>query len=289
MINKYIRIVFNNAKLFPKNENTKDIVTNLEVLKNGKLKHSYHKRAFETLTSFKEPITVHQVSNMLHTLVGERPVPSFRETFYKPDEYIFNLALNSFLRIDTPKVKQYLNGVEVETFILENTKINKASWNSWSKPNKLNWFIIEKYMDEYYQEFIEKMSSILRYNVKEKRFEDFFSIAIGDNDFDDLLNWLVTINKTPIINFLTKEKFDRSEITKNKRITHTVTSGVDLVHFLDGEILVPYDEFFVQKIIKPATNILDGGLCKIVGIYYADELENTNNFTLVSEISDEKY
>ncbi len=33
---------------------------------------------------YKEPVTVHQVSNVLHVLFGERPKPSIRElTFLK--------------------------------------------------------------------------------------------------------------------------------------------------------------------------------------------------------------
>ena len=291
MVDRYIKLRFINAKLFPKNKKTKDYIVNVSTTKKGKLIFTDSKRGNEEITSFKEPITVHQVSNMLHTLIGERPVPSFRETFYDRDESVFNLALNSFIKISSPKINRNLNGEVVETFIPEFTKVNKSKWNSWSKPNKLHWFKIEKYMGEHYQQFISEISGVLGYNVEEKPFEDLFLIALGDERFNEVLNWLTGIKKAGIINFLTNEKFDRSEITRNKfsGLGETITSGIDYAHFLSGEILVPYDENFTNKITKSSTNILDGGYCEIVGVYYVDELENTDDFTLVSEISDEKY
>lgn len=289
MIDKYIKLRFENAKLFPKNKKTNDYISNVSITKKGKLIFTHSKRSDEKITSFKEPITVHQISNMLHTLIGERPVPSFRETFYKRNEDIFNIALNSFIKIDSPKVKKNVNGEEVQTFITEFTKVNKSVWNSWAKPKKLHWFKIKKYMDNYYQEFIEKMSEVLGYNVEEKPFENLFNIAIDNSEFDDVIKWLNQIKKTPIINLLTKEDADRSEITKSGRLAETITSGIDDVYLLHGEILIPHQEDFVKKIIKTSTNILDGGYCEIVGVYYADELDNTDDFTLVSEISDEKY
>lgn len=289
MINRYIKLRFTNAKLFPKNKKTKDYIVNLSITNKGKFILTDSKRCDEEITSFKEPITVHQVSNMLHTLIGDRPVPSFREVFYKPNEYVFNIALNSFIKIDSPKIKRNVNGENVETFIPEFTKVNKSKWNSWAKPNKLHWFKIEKYMGEHYQEFVSKMSEILGYSVIENPFENLFLIASNNNKFDGVLNWLNEIKKTPLISFLTKENFDRSEITRNGNLGETITSGIDFAYFLSGEILVPYDETFINKIIKTSTNILDGGHCEIMGIYYVDELEDTEKFTPLSEISDEKY
>jgi hypothetical protein len=291
MTDRYIKLIFKNAKLFPKNKKTNDYIANVSSTKKGELIFKHSKRSEEEVTSFKEPITVHQVSNMLHTLIGERPVPSFRETFYKPNQYVFNIALNSFLKIDSPKVIRNVYGEEVETLIPEFTKTNKSAWNSWSKPNKLHWFKIEKYLSQYYQEFIEKLNSLLEYNVEKKPFEDLFSIAIDNNKFDEIINWLKEIKKTPLVNLLTKKDFNRSEITKNisSGLGETIKSGVDFAYFLDGEILVPYDENFAKKIIKSSTNILDGGYCGIVGIFYVDEVDNTENFKPISEISDEKY
>ena len=37
MSDKYLKFKFENAKLFPKNEKTKDFVTNLDIPKKGKL------------------------------------------------------------------------------------------------------------------------------------------------------------------------------------------------------------------------------------------------------------
>lgn len=291
MINKYIKFKFTNAKFFDKNKRTKDYVIKVTANKKGKIILSDSKRSEEELTSFREPITVHQISNMLHTIVGERPVPSFRKVFYSRNEDIFNIALNSFLKIDSPKIIRKVNGEEIETFIPEFIKVNKSKYNSWSNPKLLYWNKIKKYMGKYYQEFISRLNKTLSYDVEKEPFENLFLIAINTNKFDNLFEWLVKIKKTPIVNFFTKKKFNRSEITKNIQngLGETLISGIDKVNVIDGEILVPYKDEFANKVIKNSTNILDGGFCEIVGIVYADEIENVDKFKLVSEISDEKY
>ena len=82
MNNKYIKLSFRDAKLFPKNIKTKDFTSDLSVASKNRLVLSRSKRCEGVNNNFKEPITVHQISNMLHTLIGERPVPSFRKVFY---------------------------------------------------------------------------------------------------------------------------------------------------------------------------------------------------------------
>ena len=106
---------------------------------------------------------------------------------------------------------------------------------------------------------------------------------------NEVIEFLDKNKKKPIVNFLTKKNPDRSEITKSKLLGETVTSGVDYVFFLDGEILVPYNENFINRIVKNSTNILDGGYVKLDGIYYEDELCDLENFKLVSDISIKKH
>ena len=61
------------------------------------------------------------------------------------------------------------------------------------------------------------------------------------------------------------------------------------LHKLNGEILIPYNQAFVDKLVKNTTNILDGGMVKIEGIFYEDELNDISEFIQVSNISDDKH
>jgi|TARA_R110000782_G_scaffold270273_2_gene370189 hypothetical protein len=290
MSNRYIKLSFENAKLFPKNVKTKDFVARIDVNAKDKLYFKRCSRALIEKGSFKEPITVHQISNVLHAFVGERPVPSFRKTFYKPDEFLFNLANKSFLKIDSPKITKIIKGDVFESYIPEFTKVNKSASDSWTKAPTIQWFKVKKFMGEYYDEFIILINTSLGYDVTKEPFETLKNLYIKEGvKLDEVIKFLLEKQKTPIVNFLQKESPDRSEITKNKLLGETITSGIDTCFFLNGEILVPYEQSFVDKLTKNSTNILDGGMVKIVGIFYEDEITDTENFTLVSEISDEKY
>lgn len=290
MDTKYLKLSFKNAKFFVKNNKTKDIVVNISLNKKDKLVLTHSKRAESENSSFKEPITVHQIANVLLTLIGERPVPSFRDTFYSKDENIVEMANNSYLNIKTPKTIKKSKDETYEVFIDELVKLDKAAWNSWAKHNVIHWFKIKKLLDDNFDTFIELINKGLGYDVLTKPFEDLINAySVHGSKLDETISFLTKIKRTPIVNFLTKVEPDRSEITKNGLLGETVNSGIDYASFLDGEILVPYNETYVNAIVKNTTNILDGGYVKIEGIFYEDELGDTSDFRLVSDISDEKY
>jgi hypothetical protein len=290
MSTKYLKLSFKNAKFFPKNNKTKDIVANISLDKKNKLIFTHNKRVESENSSFKEPITVHQIANVLLTLIGERPVPSFRDTFYSKDKNIVEMANNSYLNIKSPKTIKKIKDETYEVFIEEMVKLDKAVWNSWSKPNVIHWFKIKKLLADNFDEFIGLINEALGYDVLSKPFEDLVNAySVYGSKLDRTIEFLTKIKRTPVINFLTKAEPDRSEITKNGLLGETVNSGIDYASFLDGEILVPYNETYVNAIVKNTTNILDGGYVKIEGIFYDDELGDTSDFRLVSDISDEKY
>jgi hypothetical protein len=290
MSDKFIKLAFSNAKLFPKNIKTKDFIANQSVSSKGKLIFTHSKRNEEKLTSFKEPITVHQISNMLHTLVGERPVPSFRSVFYDKDKDIFELAKNSFIKFNSPKTKVKKGDVEIESYILENTKINKSVWNSWTKPNHIQWFKIKKYFGGDFDEFIDILNDLLGFDVTKKHFSELSNIkeTYGEK-LNPIIQFLKNKNKTPMINYLTKAQSELSEIVRSTSLGETINSGVDNTYFLDGEILVPFSDVFVSRLIKNTTSILDGGYVEILGVFEEYELYDTENFVSVSSISDEKF
>lgn len=290
-MSKYIKLTFSNAKLFVKNTRTKDFVANVTSDKRGRLFFKHTKRK-DNDKNFREPITVHQISNALHTLVGERPVPSFRKTFYSKNEHIFDLANRSYIMISSPKIERVTKEGTFESFIDEFMRVNKSAWNSWTNSPVIHWFKIRKYMGEYFDEFVNRLNVIFGYDVTTEPFENLLnSYEKYGSKLDDTINWLLTIKKTPITLFLTQTKFDRSSITCSisNGLGETIISGIDKVNIINGEILVPYDEYFVNRLTKNSTNILDGGLLKIIGIFDESELYDIESFVSVSEISDEVY
>lgn len=290
MTDKFIKLSFKNAKLFPKNEKTKDFVNLINLNSKNKLILKREKRTNLKFSSFKEPITVHQISNILHVLVGERPKSSFRESFYSRNDSIFQLANNSYLRINSPKTTIVKKDETIETYISEFTKLGKSASDSWKKDQTIQWFKIKKYMGPYFDEFITLINKSLGYDVLSQPFENLLnSKSKFGTKLDDVISYLFSKEKTPIVNFLTKEAPDRSEITKNILLGETIVSGIDKVFVINGEILVPYEQSFVDKLMKNTANLLDGGFVRIEGVFYDDELTDIDGFIKMSDISDEKH
>ena len=286
MSDKILHIKFRNAKLFIKDNGTKDFVFNVG---------GYGKRKDRVNGNFVEPITVHQVSNLLHVLMGERPVPSFRKSFYPRVENIFNIAQNGYLKIDTPTEVVKRKDGEVTQFIGEVTTLNKSAWDSWTKPSNIQWYKIEKYFgEELFKEFITKMNKAVGYNVTHKPFMELLNITnkFEGNLFDDILEFLLINKKTPIINFITKDVCNISEVTMNYRtLGETVVRGIDNAKFLSGEIYLPMDDEYINKLKVNTATILDGGLATIVDVIDSDDFYESDivDFSKISDISDTKY
>ena len=286
MYDKILHINFRNAKLFLKDKRTKDFVFNVG---------GYGKRKDRENGNFVEPITVHQVSNLLHVLMGERPVPSFRKSFYPRVENIFNIASNGYLMITTPTEVIKRKDVEITQFVGEITTLNKSAWNSWAKPNTIQWFKIKKYFGvELFEEFITKMNKAVGYNVTHKPFMELLNITnkFEGNLFDDVLEFLLENKKTPIINFITKDVCNISEVTVNRTtLGETVVKGVDNARFLSGDIILFMTDDEITKLKVNSATILDGGFATIVDVIDVDDFYNSDliGFTKISEISDIKH
>ena len=120
-MSKYLELHFRDAGLFRKHEDCRDIMFNMA----GREKR-------KSVTEFIEPITVHQISNMLHVLFGERPKPINRETEYNKIDYIFEKALASYLLIETYKTP---NG----EYYKETIQTKKSVHNAWNTVSYMNW------------------------------------------------------------------------------------------------------------------------------------------------------
>jgi len=283
---KYLIIMFESARCFPKDKRTKDFA-----LSNGKRIKRAKLEELEKC-NFIEPITVHQISNMLHVMFGERPVPFFRKVVYDRSEEIFNIAKDSYLKLNSPK--QYMKSKDVYEFMPEFIKNSKSQFNSWRKDSSIEWFKIEKYLGDDFDKFIEIFTSIIGYDPRDKPFMYFAFITdkYKKCDFSELLSLLKSIKKTGLFNFLKKPNSDISEITRNSALNEVLTSGIYRTFCLDGEIVVPVEESVLSKLVVNCAKILDGGLAEIVDIIDEEDMfdvSNSNEYSLVSDISDSRY
>ncbi len=286
---KYLRLKFHNAKLFEKDKYTKDFISTVSTNSKGNIIYSREKRKDRLLYNFISPITVYQISNVLHVLSGERPVPSLRETFYRPNNKLFDIALSSYLRIDSPMQTIQRDGSCIKTPIKETVTLSKSPSDSWSN-NPTQWFKIQKYLSpDLFNAFTCELSSIAGYDVTSEPFINLrFAYNKYGNKIDPIINLMRENKKTPIINFLKEEKFDKfSEITSRIScgLGETVNRDIDKASFLSGEILVPASDDFLDNVITNTANILDGGIVKIVGLVTEQDLQDVSDFVKVADIS----
>lgn len=285
MSDRYIKLTFTNAKIFkPNKESKKDRVSYIEGSKNGYKVLSKQR----DLKGFKEPITVYQLNNVLRTFIGERPIPSLRKTFYTLDknDWLFNMANESFLHLDKVTYKTKKGDIRE---ITETLRLGKSSYNSWVKPNRLHWFQIKRYMGEHYDRLISLLNEELDKDVTKEPFENLLYV-FSDDKGNKVIDYLLPLKKTPLINYLTFDKgkvIDLSEISRGKNMYLTFLNGIREINIANGVIYVPFNETFYNKMVKTRTNILDGGQVKFNGIYDSYELTNTEHFIKFSNINNE--
>jgi hypothetical protein len=271
---KYLVLEFRNAGLFRKHRNTKDKMFDMGI-------RSERKDALEHI----EPITSQQISNMLHVLFGKRPKPMNRETVYSADEYLIDKAKNSFL-----KITSYKN--DKNQFFAESIQLKKSVHNAWNPVSYMNWNRVERLLgEELFNEFMLVIKKVFSLNREETTFNKVKELILNTKD-ERLDNIFIELNKNgkkALYDSIFGVNNQLSSINMNARTQLTVTSGLDKIIRLDGQILVPVDnnDIEILRNNKGCATILDGGLVLIKSVKSANSLD-TNGFTLVGDISLEK-
>jgi len=269
---------FENAGLFRRHKGTKD-----KIFDNGEIRD----RAKEW--EFKEPITVYQIANVIHVLFGKAPVPSHRHCFYTFDDYLFDKALNSYLKIDS-YVDQ--NG----KFYEETVQLTKSMHNAWW-PNKpfMNWEVIRKLLgNRINEQFINVLAKGLKCNPTDFPYNDIEKKILTTTD-EGILEFLskenlLKLKKTPLRDLIfSEDKRERANINKNARTRLTVSKCIDKIARLDGQIMIPVsdEDIEVIRVNKGCATILEEGMVTIKDIKHQNLL-NPEGFTLVSDISTDK-
>ncbi|MFW6272242.1 MAG: hypothetical protein ACOC2U_00465 [bacterium] len=295
-MNKYLILNFKDAKLFRKdrvsdNKRCKDISFTSYNSKIQKRKD---------IEPFVEPITVHQISNMLHVLFNERPVPSHRKVLYERNDVYFNAALNSYIKIDTPKF--YNKSIDKDVYHFEFIQTNKALHNAWSMMVTLNWKMVEEYMDssDKFNTFVSELNKQLGFDSKSKPFNNIIKDVQNLSDHNRLELYEVISNLGgcgALIYVFGQYKNGKFEDSKPStlsstpnRMARTTVNGVDEYASLWGKIIVPVTDEMIRTLennSKGNATLLDGGFVWIDSIKNGATV-SIDEFTKVSDISDER-
>lgn len=275
-MNKYLILSFQNAGLVVNHKDSKDKIYDVR-----------GKRDRKNEADFVEPITVYQISNMLHVLLGERPSPSYRHTYYSSCNSIYNMANDSYIRIDS------ITNTKGE-YITETFKSQKAQNNSWNPVSYVNWERIRKLLeDDIYNEFILALNDIFKINVLDKKFMDIRERIRNTKDsrIDSLFKYYKENGKNVMCDIMYCNVYESryASINMNKRTPLTVLSGVEKKAKLSGKIIVPISDEFIEKLKsnKGCATILDDGIVIIEGLKTSNQI-NINGFKLVNSISTQK-
>lgn len=212
-MSEYLKLGFRDAKLFTKfkyiDKKTGKVVSKYDMSDKDVLRCEYKangdikpiKRA-DNCKVFIEPITSQQISNMLHCLFGERPVPMNRKVFYEQDPEFVKMANESYLKIYTPsKLSKFGDKI----YPVEMIHLKKSQWNAWDKTCLLSWERIRRYLgnDETFETVITLMSCVLNRDCL-KETPSNLRAEIIKNTTDDkfkLIEFLNTNNITPLYNY----------------------------------------------------------------------------------------
>lgn len=283
----YLSLAFRNAKLIRTHSSTKDRISVF-----GNISRV---RDLTNNPNFKEPITRYQISNMLHVLFGERPVNTLRGSNYSSQEWINDLAMDSYIKYSN--IHSVVNEYG-RVFTKETVQINKSAYNSYARYN-INWEVIKNYTDGHFGWVLKEISIATGIpNPRKVPFDIVLEKLRNEIDTPPVITLLTKIKGTFGIAGLSsyiEKPADRGigiikkDINNNGRGTSKgVNRSYDSAEFFSGEIIVPLTIDQV-KIIKENYNgsatILDGGVININHITNDVQLEG---FTKVSDISTEK-
>jgi len=165
------------------------------------------------------------------------------------------------------------------------------SWNPQSYP--LHWERVRKYMGAQFDEFVQHIEALLGPNQSKRPFKevlDELHERKNESGVKQLIQYLKDSKRMPMVQSI-ETSIPSPEFNKVVgRTAVTVTSGVDKVSFLSGEILVPTNDEWLDRIRKYGGNptILDGGMVWIHDVADEDDL-SPSGFRKMSDISLETY
>jgi len=274
-MDKYLILKFRNAKLFRNDKKCSDFVNDV----NGNRKRNNEEQ-------YTKPITVYQVSNVLHALFGERPVPSLRKVLFQKNQYYFDKANKSYIRVDGHK--RFNKSKQEFQYVKEFLQTKKSVYNSYNPNPVINWEIVKQYIGPNNIDWFMKEISTLIQNPLNYTFTEIRNKLLLANT-TILFSGLKSRMLSGLIGYLTNYKF-ASQLTSKNDTALINNNGIESVIILSGEIIVPVSDDDIIKLSqsKGCATILDGGFVWIDSIKNENEISE-DGFDKVCDISTKKY
>ncbi|MCX5814285.1 MAG: hypothetical protein NT178_17335 [Proteobacteria bacterium] len=279
MPQKALLIKFINAGIFPDTRWSSDKMYDLD----GKTK----RKEAPVMQIPARKFDWRHVSNVLHVLMGERPVPTIRKTLLKPDLSIQEAAKKARVIIDTPcDERDRYESREMMTA----RKTVKDSWQTSKivyflggapvqiKGGLLYWARLERLLGEaLLNDFIDTVKSITGDKNVTHTISAHRAIEILHNNYDlsrvqHFCQKCIKAQRKALVNII-DPKANKESITfhagvGSKLNIQMVNSGPENINKISGTIFVPLNDELISRLSKGCgvATILEGGLAYIEGI-----------------------
>lgn len=237
------------------------------------------------------PIPYTLLSNVLHKLCGEIPVPSKRPTIFKRLEVFDDIAKNSYIKYGIKPIQKksgygYDNS---EVFVTSkyafnaHQKVNATfklhDGSVLKRPGRYTWSYLEKACENKanFDLFCDFLTGIIGEDCRKYTMEQFItklSAYWGNEEFNAKAERFMAENKflpQPWANLLFNKPASTSNTNFTSKTPLLVTSGVSEIIYLNGKIVCPIDN---EEIIQALRE--NSGTATILehGLVYIDSLTN---------------
>lgn len=243
---------------------------------------------------FFSPITKLHIYNSVCVLLDRTPKPQLRETddIYMPMyDDILDIVSNGFIKINLLDENELISTV-------------KKDWNSnLTQSEQQTWKDCAYVTGTLQPIFVYRVSEILKISEDELTKIAFDSVVDeirklgviddeneynfdGNTAVQDLISWCKLNSATPISNYIQNKQVSSRPTGFGKRVYRGVVNSSNYCGF----IYIPLDEEHHDELInfsKGFSNILDGGLVKIVG-YGEIKEDDLIGFTKISDLNSTK-
>ena len=264
MPQKALLIKFTNAGIFPETRWSSDKMYDLD----GKTK----RKDAPVMQIPAKKFDWRHVSNVLHVLMGERPVPTIRKTLLKPDISIQEAAKKARVIIDTPCDER---GRYESREMITARKTVKDAWQTSKiayflgvpvqiKGGLLYWARLERLLGEaLLNDFIDTVQSITRERNVTRNISAHRAIEILHDNYDlsqvqYFCQKCLKAQRTSLVNII-NPKANKESITfhtgvGSKLNIQMVNSGPENINKISGTIFVPLNDELLaacQMVVVP--------------------------------------
>ena len=261
MPQKALLIKFENAGIFPETRRSSDKMYDLRSMK-------IKRKDAPVIDIPPGKFDWRHVSNVLHVLMGERPVPTIRETLLKPDSDIQEAAKQARVHIETPVNDRGYETREMMTA----RKTVKDAWQTSRiayfldgkpvqiKGGLLYWARLERLLGTaLLDDFIKIVQEITGQSNVTKHFSAHCVIEMLHDNFEeprvqDFCQKCIKASRSSLVNVI-DPKGNKESITfhtgvGSKLNIQMVNSGPETIVKLSGTIFVPVNEELISRLSR---------------------------------------